>query len=102
MIAGAAVGLRDMKHSQQILDACVELGRLENLCDDLHAEAIVRMFREEPDAITVMKWREVYDRLEKAADSCEAIANVFESIVMEHNGFNTNLGFHCSRCRARL
>lgn len=84
VVGRAAKGLRDMKNSQLVLDACVEIKRLENVCDDLHGEAIVRLFREEKNAFNVIKWREIYDKLEKAADACEGVANVLEGVVLEH------------------
>jgi hypothetical protein len=42
---------------------------------------VSRLFREEKDAIVVMKWKEIYDNLEAAPDRCEDVANVVEGVV---------------------
>lgn len=65
-------------------DLAVEVNRLENAADDVHDEALRRLFEEEKDAITVIKWKEVLDLLEEATDRCEDCANVLESVVVKH------------------
>ena len=45
---------------------------------------ILRLFDEEKDAITVIKWKEVLDLLEEATDRCEDCANVLEGVVVKH------------------
>ena len=62
----------------------VEINRLENEADRIHQQAVVRLFDEEPNPITVIKWKEVLDFLEQATDRCEDVANVIESIVVKH------------------
>ena len=62
----------------------VEVNRLENSADVVHDEALRRLFEEEKDAITVMKWKEMLDLLEEATDRCEDCANVLESVVVKH------------------
>jgi len=62
----------------------VEVNRLENAADDVHDEALRRLFEEEKDAITVIKWKEVLDLLEEATDRCEDCANVLEGVVVKH------------------
>lgn len=65
-------------------DRAVEVNRLENAADDVHDEALRRLFEEERDAITVIKWKEMLDLLEEATDRCEDVANVLETIVVKH------------------
>jgi predicted phosphate transport protein (TIGR00153 family) len=65
-------------------ERAVEVNRLENSADDVHDEALRRLFEEERDAITLIKWKEVLDLLEEATDRCEDVANVLESVVVKH------------------
>lgn len=65
-------------------ERAVEVNRLENAADDVHDEALRRLFEEERDAITLIKWKEVLDLLEEATDRCEDVANVLESVVVKH------------------
>jgi predicted phosphate transport protein (TIGR00153 family) len=71
------------KSQQQILDICVEVNRLENEGDAIMRGAIARLFREEQDIRSVLKWKEIYDDLETAIDRCEDVANIVEGIVIE-------------------
>jgi uncharacterized protein len=62
----------------------VEINRLENEADELHDEALRRLFDEAGDPLLVMKWKEVLDLLEEATDRCEDVANVLEAVVVKH------------------
>jgi predicted phosphate transport protein (TIGR00153 family) len=62
----------------------VEINRLENEADRIHQQAVVKLFDEETNPITVIKWKEALDFLEQATDRCEDVANVIESIVVKH------------------
>jgi predicted phosphate transport protein (TIGR00153 family) len=62
----------------------VEVNRLENAADDVHDEALRRLFEEEKNAIDVIKWKEMFDLLEEATDRCEDVADVLEGVVVKH------------------
>ena len=36
------------------------------------------------DAVELMIWREIFDRMEKCCDACEHVANAVESIIMKN------------------
>jgi uncharacterized protein Yka (UPF0111/DUF47 family) len=42
------------------------------------------LFKDEKDAITIIKWKEILDFLEQATDRCEDVANVLEGVVVKH------------------
>jgi len=83
-LATAVAGLRDLKRPQAILDACIEVNRLENEGDEILRSAVGALFREATDPLLVMKWKEIYDALEHATDRCEDVANTIEGVVLEH------------------
>ena len=62
----------------------VEINRLENEADQIHREAIGRLFSEEQNAIEVMKWKEILDLLERATDECEDVANEVEGVLVKY------------------
>lgn len=62
----------------------VEIHRLENEGDDIYHAAIAELFREERDPLNVLKWKEIYEKLEAAVDRCENVANIIESVVIKH------------------
>ncbi|MBN2574699.1 MAG: DUF47 domain-containing protein [Deltaproteobacteria bacterium] len=81
----AVKGLRDLKHAKSILDRCVEINRLENESDRQLADALVHLLEESKDPIAIIKWKEVFETVEMATDSCEDVANVIEGVVMENS-----------------
>jgi predicted phosphate transport protein (TIGR00153 family) len=79
----AVEGLEENK-AGTVLDACVKVKRLEEDGDSLYHEWMGRLFDGAPDALTVIKWKEIYDNLEKTLDNIEDASNVLESISIKH------------------
>ena len=76
--------LRRRDQFKKILEGCVEVNRLENLADDVDHAALAELFDDTKDASYIIKWREIYDHLERATDRAEDVANVLEAIVLKH------------------
>jgi predicted phosphate transport protein (TIGR00153 family) len=83
-VAIAVAGLKDLKRSDAILKACIEVNRLENEGDEILRGALADLFRGASDPLLVLKWKEVYEALENATDRCEDVANIIEGVVLEH------------------
>ena len=79
----AAVNALDKKMA--IAPHIIEINRLENEADRVHQNAVKELFQQEKDPISVMKWKELLDELEKATDECEDVANVLEGVVVKHS-----------------
>lgn len=62
----------------------VEIHRLENEGDDLYHDAISELFAGAPEPLYVLKWKEIYEKLESAVDRCESVANIIESVIIKH------------------
>lgn len=78
------VAVEALEKRKEVAQVAMEVNRLENAADDIHDEALRRLFDEEKDAITIIKWKEVLDLLEEATDRCEDCANVLEGVVVKH------------------
>ena len=76
--------LEALEKRTAVYERAVEINRLENAADTVHNEALRRLFEEEKNALTVMKWKEMLDLLEEATDRCEDVANVIEGVVVKH------------------
>jgi len=83
-VAHACSLLRNMKNAEAIIKDCIDINRLENEADAILRNAVARLFKEEKDPITIIKWKEVYEHLENATDRCEDVANIIEGVVLEH------------------
>jgi predicted phosphate transport protein (TIGR00153 family) len=67
-----------------VLAACRDIKRLEEEGDAIYHEWLGRLFEPGADPLTVIKWKELYDTLEKTLDSAEDVANVLESVTIKH------------------
>jgi len=83
LVAAVVASLRDMGDGTAILKNCVEIKRCETDADAIHADAVARLFKEEKDAVAVIKWRDIFEGIESATDACEDVANIVEGIVLE-------------------
>ena len=68
-----------------VLNACAQVKRLEEEGDSVYHEWVARLFDGTPDALLVIKWKEIYDTLEKTLDQMEDAGNVLESISIKHS-----------------
>jgi uncharacterized protein Yka (UPF0111/DUF47 family) len=73
-----------MKNAKMIIDACVEINTLENEGDIIMRMTMTRLFEQEKDPIELIKWKEIFERIEEAIDVCEDVANIVEGIVLKH------------------
>jgi hypothetical protein len=85
-VAQLQVAVRSLEKNRAgtVLEACVQVKRLEEEGDSLYHEWLGRLFEGEPDPLNVIKWKEIYDNLEKTLDDIEDAANVLESISIKH------------------
>ena len=85
-VAQLQVAVRSLEKNRAgtVLEACVQVKRLEEEGDSLYHEWLGRLFEGDPDPLNVIKWKEIYDNLEKTLDDIEDAANVLESISIKH------------------
>ncbi len=81
-IEQAAKNLRDFKN---LMAFTIEINRLENEADAISRDAVADLFTGRHEVLDVMRWKELYGRLENAADQCEDVANTIESIVIKNS-----------------
>ncbi len=72
-------GFKDMSHYT------VEINRLENDGDRITREAVASLFDNGIDPMVVIRWKDIYERLEQAIDSTERVANILEGIVIKNS-----------------
>lgn len=64
---------------------CKEINRLEEKADHLERQGVAQLFREEKDPIRLLKYREIYEALESAADACEDVADRLQNVVVKNS-----------------
>jgi predicted phosphate transport protein (TIGR00153 family) len=80
-IAEAMPRLRDFKDMDHYT---IEIHRLENDGDRIVREAIASLFEGGIDPMVVIRWKDLFERLEEAIDACESVANVLQNIVIKN------------------
>ena len=63
----------------------IAVNSLENDGDRIEREALESLFDGDTKCTDIIKWKDLYETLERAIDECEHVANVIESIVLKHN-----------------
>jgi predicted phosphate transport protein (TIGR00153 family) len=63
----------------------VEINRLENEGDRIVREAVASLFDGGIDPMVVIRWKDVFERLEAAIDATERVANIMEGIVIKNS-----------------
>jgi hypothetical protein len=80
-----ARALGQLKGFRGIQDSLVELKRLEDEGDRIVHDAIAALFRDNRiDPLIVIRWKDIYEALERALDASETVANVLANIVVKN------------------
>ena len=80
--------VRDIRDPQAVAEYGREIKKLEEEGDGIYHAAVGALFDANggrPDPLEVMKWKELYDKLEEAMDECEDVSNVLESISLKNS-----------------
>ena len=88
IVAGAVAQIEEavghLRNTKDLLGHTVEINRLENEADTVSRNAVAELFSGRVDVLDILRWREIYGRLEGAADKCEDVANTIEAIVLKN------------------
>jgi len=77
--------LRNMQSRESLSPLLIRVHDIENEIDGHYRNALSDLFNApNPDPIMVIKWKEIYDRVEKAVDKCESVADIVESVVVKY------------------
>ncbi|MFN0181467.1 MAG: DUF47 domain-containing protein [Gemmatimonadales bacterium] len=80
-----AVRVLSSSKAPVVIAACTQVKKLEEEGDFAYHEWLGRLFEEERDPIALIKWKELYDNLERTLDQADDVANVLESIAIKHS-----------------
>ena len=77
-------GVSSIRQTKLVSEQVAEIKKLEEEGDALYHSAVGALFAGHPDPLDVMKWKEMYDTLERATDSCMGVAQVLQSISLKN------------------
>jgi uncharacterized protein len=80
----ASLGL--LRNGADLGPDLVEIHRLEHEADAIVRAAVASLFVTGIDPMIVIRWKDIFETLERAVDACETVANVLEGIILKRRG----------------
>ena len=80
-VADAVAALRGRS---ELAPHLVRVHQLENEGDRVSREAIASLFAKGIDPMVVIRWKDIFESLEQAIDSCETVAHLLEGIALKN------------------
>ena len=80
-----AAGLEHLRDFKDLDKYWIEIHRLENDGDRISRDAVASLFSNGIDPMVVIRWKDIFERLEEAIDACEHVANTLEGIVIKNS-----------------
>ena len=77
-------GVHGIKRPKDVQACAVEVKRIEEEGDAVYHASIGELFDGKPDPLDVIRWKEIYDRLEQAIDSCMGVVHALQSISLKN------------------
>ena len=77
-------GVSSIRETKLVSEQAAVIKKLEEEGDAIYHAAVGELFAGHPDPLDVMKWKEMYDTLERATDSCMGVAQVLQSISLKN------------------
>jgi len=76
--------LQNLRGFKDLENYWIEIHRLENDGDRIYRDAVASLFADRIDPMVVIRWRDIFLRLERAIDATETSANIVEGIVIKN------------------
>ena len=77
---------KKFKKSKVLSEKILEVNHVEEDGDKLYYSLLHDLFaNDNSDTLEIMKWREIYDKLEQCLDACENVADILEGIVLKNS-----------------
>lgn len=75
----------DLGNQREIQTGIVHVSELENQADELYYTVIADLFKhDDAKAVSILKWKEIYDGLENACDECKDFTHILGNVVIKN------------------
>ncbi len=83
-VAEMSRSLLDLKKVKDVNEHYSRIHKLETEADEIYSKGIDELFHFHKNHVDIIKYKEVYELLEKITDKCEDVINVMQSLVSKH------------------
>jgi predicted phosphate transport protein (TIGR00153 family) len=73
-----------LRNRKEVHKNLIEINKLENDADMISRDMTAKLFENAADFRELIKWKELYGRLEATTDDCEDVANIIEGIFVKN------------------
>ena len=80
-----AMGLENLPSFKDLDKYWIEIHRLENEGDRISRDAVASLFSNGIDPMVVIRWKDIFERLEEAIDATEHVANILQGVVIKNS-----------------
>lgn len=84
-VKDAFINFKNFKKVEPIKEKVIAINVLEDKGDRLYEKAMKRLYKEEKDAIEIIKWTSIFDCFENAMDACEQVADEMADVIMKNS-----------------
>lgn len=74
---------KQQKHTPATAQWIIKIHEVEDQADLLYQQSLRKLFQEEKDPITVMKWKDIIEDMEEVMDTFQVISDAMESMVVK-------------------
>ena len=75
----------NFKKPAKLHDLVIKLNGMEEECDVLYMESTMLLEDRMDNALEIISWRKLYDRMENCADACEHVSDSVDMVVMKNS-----------------
>jgi predicted phosphate transport protein (TIGR00153 family) len=73
-----------LEQHEELETSLQKVGQIEKRADSLYSDAVQRLFKQEKNAIEVIKWMSIYENLENSVDRCKDVAEALEAVMVKN------------------
>lgn len=79
------LNFKNIKKIDLIKEKIIEVNMFEENGDKVYEKIMSSLYKNEKDAITLIKWTNVYNLLEEAIDYCEHVSDCVEDVILTNS-----------------
>ncbi len=84
-VKGVLAEFVNFKKPAKLKEAIVKLASMEEQCDRFYLEAMLSIKNHTSDVLETLYWREIYNKMEECADTCEHVGECIATVVMKNS-----------------
>ncbi len=73
------------KSGKQLTQLIIQVNQYEEEGDKFYRSTVKELYQEGNNPIEIMKWKEIYDKMEDTLDACEEVANLLEAMAIKNS-----------------